>query len=153
MHRNMGYEEGKGLPVLIVDDHPMVRDGIRSLLAGHADIQIVGEASNGIEAILLVEKLHPSIVLMDMSMPRMNGIAATARTTRGYGVPAASILAASNYCSAMAAFGSSVIRLPFQPGALYQRATAVKPLATSDRSPANRGAGKIGACVTASARC
>jgi DNA-binding NarL/FixJ family response regulator len=69
----------RGLSVLVVDDHPLVRNGIRSILAGHADMQIVGEASNGIEAIILVEKLHPSIVIMDINMPRMNGIDATAR--------------------------------------------------------------------------
>jgi DNA-binding NarL/FixJ family response regulator len=80
----MGYETGKGLPVLIVDDHALVRNGIRSLLADHADMQIVGEASNGIEAIILAEHLHPRIVLMDISMPRMNGIDATARIKTEY---------------------------------------------------------------------
>ena len=70
--------------VMIVDDHAMIRSVIRSMLAGYADLQIVGEASNGIEAIILMEQLHPSIVLMDINMPRMNGIKATAHITSEY---------------------------------------------------------------------
>lgn len=76
-------EEG-GLQVLIVDDHTLVRKGIRSMLEDYADIQIVGEARNGLEAILLVEQLRPRIVLMDVNMPRMDGIEATAQITSGY---------------------------------------------------------------------
>ncbi|MDR4469675.1 MAG: response regulator transcription factor [Nitrospira sp.] len=70
--------------VMIVDDHAMIRTVIRSMLAGYTDIQIVGEASNGVEAIMLMEQLHPSIVLMDINMPRMNGIEATTRITSEY---------------------------------------------------------------------
>jgi len=67
-----------------VDDHTLVREGIRSLLESYGDIQVVGEASNGIEAIILVEQLRPNIVLMDVNMPKMNGIEATAQITSGY---------------------------------------------------------------------
>lgn len=70
--------------VMIVDDHAPIRQGIRSILARYADLHIVGEASNGIEAVLLVEHLHPSIILMDINMPRMNGIEATAHIKREY---------------------------------------------------------------------
>lgn len=69
---------------MIVDDHAPVRQGIRAMLAGYADIQVVGEASNGLEAILLMEQLHPSIVLMDVNMPKMNGIEATAQIRSRY---------------------------------------------------------------------
>ncbi len=72
------------LQVLIVDDHALFRKGMRSILEAYADIQIVGEATNGIEAIVLVEKLRPRIVLMDINMPRMNGIEATAHIKSGY---------------------------------------------------------------------
>jgi NarL family two-component system response regulator LiaR len=65
--------------VLIVDDHPVVRKGIRVLLEGEKDIEVVGEAFNGIEAILQVEKQHPDVVLMDLVMPEMDGIEATRR--------------------------------------------------------------------------
>ena len=63
--------------VLVVDDHAILRDGIRSLLESQDDIVVVGEASDGSEAIELVSKLQPDIVLMDISMPKMNGLDAT----------------------------------------------------------------------------
>lgn len=84
MHEAGSTEEGKGLQVLIVDDHTLVREGIRSMLESYGDIQVVGEARNGIEAILLVEQFHPNIILMDINMPKMDGIEATARITSGY---------------------------------------------------------------------
>lgn len=63
--------------VLVVDDHAILRDGIRSLLESQEDIIVVGEAGDGSEAIGLVDKLLPDIVLMDISMPRTNGLDAT----------------------------------------------------------------------------
>ena len=61
---------------LIVDDYPVVREGLRSLLSSHQDFDIVGEAGDGLEAIELVGELHPDLVIMDMSMPRMDGMTA-----------------------------------------------------------------------------
>ena len=63
--------------VLLVEDHIVVRQGIKALLSEEADLEIVGEADNGREALTLVEKLHPDVVLMDISMPGLNGIEAT----------------------------------------------------------------------------
>ena len=63
--------------VLVVDDHAILRDGIRSILESQEDILVVGEAENGLEAIASVEKAAPDIVLMDISMPGMNGLEAT----------------------------------------------------------------------------
>jgi len=63
--------------VLLVEDHIVVRQGIKALLSEEADLEIVGEADNGREALVLVEKLHPDVVLMDISMPGLNGIEAT----------------------------------------------------------------------------
>lgn len=60
--------------VVLADDHPRVRAGLRSLLARADDIQIVGEASNGEEALRLVETLTPDVLLLDVEMPRMNGV-------------------------------------------------------------------------------
>lgn len=65
--------------VLLVDDHPMVRQGLRAVLDAYDDIQVVGEARDGVEAMHLVEELHPGVVVMDINMPRMNGIEATGR--------------------------------------------------------------------------
>ena len=65
------------VPVLLVDDHAMVRQGLRSVLDAYADIQVVGEAGDGAEAVKLVETLRPWVVVMDINMPKMNGIEAT----------------------------------------------------------------------------
>ncbi|HSJ34849.1 MAG TPA: response regulator transcription factor [Acidimicrobiia bacterium] len=63
--------------VLIVDDHPVVRDGLAGMLAGAEDLEVVGQGSNGREALALVEELNPDVVLMDLKMPHLDGIAAT----------------------------------------------------------------------------
>lgn len=63
--------------VLLVDDHIMVRQGLRAVLDAYSNIELVGEAGNGEEAIQLVDQLRPAVVLMDVNMPKMNGIQAT----------------------------------------------------------------------------
>jgi DNA-binding NarL/FixJ family response regulator len=63
--------------VLVVDDHAILRDGIRSILESQEDVIVVGEASDGAEALEFVSKLLPDIVLMDISMPNTNGLEAT----------------------------------------------------------------------------
>ena len=70
--------------IVLADDHTIVRNGIRSLLEGLADIDIVGEAQNGAEAITKVKELSPDIVMIDIAMPVMTGIEATARISKLY---------------------------------------------------------------------
>ena len=67
------------IKVLLVDDHAIMRDGIRALLSLHDDIKIVGEASEGQEAIEKTQDLSPDVVVMDVAMPDMDGIEATRR--------------------------------------------------------------------------
>jgi two-component system response regulator NreC len=69
----------KHIGVLIADDHVIVRSGLRLLLESEADIRVVGEAADGVEAISLVEKHAPDVILMDISMPGMDGMEATRR--------------------------------------------------------------------------
>lgn len=64
--------------VLVVDDHPIVRSGIASVLASQLDFEIVGEAGNGAEAIEAAKRCTPDLVLMDLRMPVLNGVEATA---------------------------------------------------------------------------
>ncbi len=68
-----------GIRILLADDHPVVRAGIRSCLAKHSRIEIVGEAADGKEALALAKQLTPDIVLMDIEMPQMSGLAVTER--------------------------------------------------------------------------
>lgn len=67
--------------ILIVDDHPVFRFGLRALLEAQADMEVIGEAESGEEAVEQVQKLHPAIVLMDINMPDINGIEATRQIT------------------------------------------------------------------------
>jgi DNA-binding NarL/FixJ family response regulator len=74
----------KSIRVLIVDDHAIVRKGIRMLLESEAAIQVVGEAENGYEALLQVKNYYPDVVLMDLVMPQEDGIGATFSIKREY---------------------------------------------------------------------
>jgi DNA-binding NarL/FixJ family response regulator len=81
--------------VLIADDHALMRAGIARLLEQAGDIEVVGEASDGEEAIAAVDELRPDLVLMDLSMPRLNGSAATRRILEAH--PDVRILVLSSY--------------------------------------------------------
>jgi DNA-binding NarL/FixJ family response regulator len=61
---------------LIVDDHPVVRDGLRGMLSSHPDLDVVGEASDGVEALALIPSIRPDVVLMDLRMRGLGGVAA-----------------------------------------------------------------------------
>jgi DNA-binding NarL/FixJ family response regulator len=67
----------KKITVLLVDDHTVVRQGLRALLRAEEDIEVIGEAENGRLAVQLVRKTPPDVVVMDVAMPLMNGLEAT----------------------------------------------------------------------------
>lgn len=83
--------------VLLVDDHAILREGIRYLLSASGEVDVVGEAQDGVEALEMVEQLKPDAVLMDIAMPRMNGIEATTELKRRH--PELPILILSMYDS------------------------------------------------------
>ncbi len=66
-----------GIRILVADDHGVVRQGLRMYLALDPELEVVGEAANGAEALRLTHELEPDVVLMDLLMPVMDGIAAT----------------------------------------------------------------------------
>ena len=77
----MTIEKTATIKVMIVDDHAIVRKGIRALLATEKDIQVIGEAGDGAEAITQASALHPDVILMDLVMPKIDGIGATKQIT------------------------------------------------------------------------
>ena len=79
--------------ILLVDDHKILRDGICSLVKGYDDMEVIGEAADGRSAIRLVQELSPDVVIMDISMPDLNGIDATRKITADY--PKVKIIALS----------------------------------------------------------
>jgi len=87
--------ESDVIQVVVVDDHALHRDGIRQILGQQPDIQVAGEAESAERALVLVNQLHPSVVLMDIRLPGMNGIDATRRIRRDH--PGTRVLVISAY--------------------------------------------------------
>jgi DNA-binding NarL/FixJ family response regulator len=81
--------------LLITDDHPVVRAGLRGMLSGEPDFEVVGEATNGKEALALIGELRPDVVLMDLRMPEMDGVTAISHIKTEY--PETQILVLTTY--------------------------------------------------------
>ena len=81
--------------LLLADDHPVVRDGLRGMLASEADFEVVAEAASGAEAVRLTERERPDVVLMDLQMPEMDGATATAEIAARF--PATRVLVLTTY--------------------------------------------------------
>src|SRR5436309_574708 len=83
------------ITVLLADDHTVVRQGLRALLVVEGDIEIVGEADTGRQAVQLAKKLLPDVIVMDIAMPLLNGLEATRQITKQ--VPSSKVLILSSY--------------------------------------------------------
>jgi DNA-binding NarL/FixJ family response regulator len=100
------------LRVLLVDDHARVRAALRDLLQSYPNLSLVGEASNGEEAIRLVRELSPSVVVMDVNMPKLNGIDATMKIKTSYPhvvIVGLSVSASDAHREAMTAAGATAL--------------------------------------------
>src|SRR5512137_2240095 len=80
----------KRISVLLAEDHTIVREGFRKMLEMEKDLQVVGEAQDGRQAVALVKKLRPEVVLMDIAMPLLNGLEATRQVLKAF--PATKII-------------------------------------------------------------
>ena len=76
--------------VLLVDDHTVVRQGLRALLSAEEDLEVIGEAENGRQAVMMAKKTPPDVVVMDVAMPLLNGLEATRQILKS--VPRAKVL-------------------------------------------------------------
>jgi DNA-binding NarL/FixJ family response regulator len=85
----------KKITVLLADDHTIVREGFRQMLALEADFEVIGEASDGRRAVALAVKLRPDVVLMDIAMPRLNGLEATRQVLEA--LPSAKVIILSSH--------------------------------------------------------
>ena len=83
------------IKILLADDHKIMREGLKSILEKNSDMFVAGEAGNGIEAVNLAKKLRPDIIVMDINMPDLNGIEATASIINE--IPGSRVLALSMY--------------------------------------------------------
>lgn len=100
----------KTITVLLAEDHHIVREGFRSLLQNEADIEVVGEAENGRQAIQLIRKLRPEVVVMDIAMPLLNGLEATRQIRKEFPEVKVLILSAHNddaYVDQVATLGAA----------------------------------------------
>lgn len=116
--------------VLIADDHQIVRDGLKSMLAKSLDVEVVGEAENGREAVSLARELGPDVVVMDIGMRELNGIDATRQIVdelAGTKVIALSMHSDRRYVSEMLAAGASGYLL--KDGAFDELASAIRAVA------------------------
>jgi DNA-binding NarL/FixJ family response regulator len=89
----------KQITVLLADDHRLVREGLRMLLELEKDLQIVGEAEDGRQAVALVKKLRPAVVLMDIAMPLLNGLEATRQIRKDFPDTKVLILSAHSHAA------------------------------------------------------
>ena len=100
----------KRITVLLAEDHPIVRVGFRALLQHERDIEVVGEAETGRQAVQLTRKLHPAVVVMDIAMPLLNGLEATRQIRRDFPDTKVLILSAHSddaYVEQVTALGAS----------------------------------------------
>ena len=104
-----GETQLKEITVLLVDDHQLVRKGFRRILEDDPDIQVIGEAGSGVDAIQMAEKFAPRVVVMDMAMPGLDGVQATREILKK--APTTAILILSMYAE------ENYIRNAFEAGA------------------------------------
>jgi DNA-binding NarL/FixJ family response regulator len=123
----------KLLTVLLAEDHLVVREGLKTLLQAETDLEVVGEAANGRQAVELVNKLHPDVVVMDIAMPLLNGLEATRQILKT--APATRVLILSAHSDD--AYVEQVIALGAAGYLIKQTAAHVLPKAIREVAQGN----------------
>jgi DNA-binding NarL/FixJ family response regulator len=124
----------KRITVLLAEDHQIVREGFRSLLEHEADIEVVGEAENGRQALQLTRKLRPAVVVMDIAMPRLNGLEATRQIRQDFPETRVLILSAHSddaYVEQVSALGAAGFLL--KQTSSHDLATAIREVQKGKR--------------------
>jgi DNA-binding NarL/FixJ family response regulator len=138
----MEREESEVIRILLVDDVDKIRESLRAILATYPHFHIVGEACDGEAAVLAVAQLKPSVVVMDINMPRLNGIDATAWISRTYPhvvVVGVSAIATENTCQLMKWAGATTV---ISKDAVEQlRHVILESVAQGSRSTVNASTG------------
>jgi DNA-binding NarL/FixJ family response regulator len=132
------------IKILLVEDHKIVREGTRQLLEQSTDLEVVGEASDGMEAIQYATKLHPNVIVMDVRLPRLNGIEATRTITARFPEIRVLILSAyddDSYVFPLLEAGASGYMLKTASGAEF--AEAIRLVHAGQKVLAPRIAAKI----------
>lgn len=127
--------------VLVVEDHALIREGLRSFLESYGDVDVVGDATTGEEAVAEVERLFPDVVVMDINMPGMDGIAATRLIHVRYpAIPIVglTIMSDESYLQAMLNAGAFRV-LTKGEGAVEGLYQAIKEAAASIRVAPSKG--------------
>ena len=122
--------------VLIVDDEPIARRGIRRYLAKHNDIEVVGEAANGISAVEQINELHPDIVFLDVQMPDLDGFGVIENVEPSTGPAPVCIFVTAHDAHAIRAFEVHAVDYLLKP---YDRSDLPRPWFTRARSSNKAG--------------
>jgi two-component system response regulator AlgR len=123
------------MKILLVDDEPLARDRLRALLAEHADMDVVGEARNGLEAIMEAQRLQPDVVMMDIAMPVMDGLEA-AQHINMLDEPPAIIFCTAHDEHALSAFEAAAVDYLLKPVRSERLAVALERARRMAAAPA-----------------
>ena len=131
------------MKAIVVDDEPLARDGIRLLLAEHPDVELAGEAGNGADALVLVDRVKPDLMLIDVQMPQMSGLELAAHVAAMHSQPPAFIFVTAYDAFALGAFDVHALDYVLKPIDEARFAEAIRRARTMVAAMHPRTPGKL----------